>query len=112
MRVIYTLFLLLLFTIQVKSQDHAALPVNPVASIKFYPNPAITQITFDFQGNYDKTYSFQIYSFIGKKVYELPSLQTVKLTVDLAAFFRGVYIFPLKDKNGKIIESGRFQVSK
>ena len=112
MRFIYTLSILLLFTMQVKSQNHAALPVNPAGSIRFYPNPAITQITFDFQGNYDKSYSFQIYSFIGKKVLDLASLSSSKTTIDLTDFFRGVYIFQLKDKNGKIVESGRFRVSK
>jgi hypothetical protein len=112
MRLICTLSLLLLFTMLVDSQVRASLPVNPVVSIKFYPNPAITQITFDFQNNYDKSYSFQIYSFIGKKVFDQPSLQANKITVDLSNFYRGVYIFQLKDKTGKIVESGRFQVSK
>jgi hypothetical protein len=97
---------------QVESRNHAVLPVNPVVPIRFYPNPATTQITFDFQGSYDKSYSFQIYSFIGKKVFDLPSLSSSKTTVDLTDFFRGVYIFQLKDKNGKIAESGRFQVNK
>lgn len=112
MRFIYTISLLLLFTMQVKSQAHSVLPVNPTGTIKFYPNPAITQITFDFQGNYDKSYSFQIYSFIGKKTFDLPSLSTSKITVDLTDFIRGVYIFQLKDRNGRIVESGRFQLSK
>lgn len=112
MKLIYTLSLLLLLAVQVKSQDDGLLPVNPNGSVRFYPNPATTQITFDFQNGYDKTYSFQIYSFIGKKVFELSSLSTPKTIIDLTDFFRGVYIFQLKDKNGKIVESGRFQVSK
>ncbi|HJU46311.1 MAG TPA: T9SS type A sorting domain-containing protein [Chitinophagaceae bacterium] len=112
MRLIYTLSFLLLLTLQVESRDQNSLPVNPAGTIRCYPNPAVTQITFDFQGSYDKSYSFQIYSFIGKKVFDLPSLSVPKTTVDLADFLRGIYIFQLKDKNGKIVESGRFQVSK
>ena len=27
-------------------------------------------------------------------------------------FYRGIYIFQLKDKNGKVVDSGKFQVSK
>ena len=35
-----------------------------------------------------------------------------KTTVLLDEFNRGVYIYHLRDQNGKIIESGKFQVSK
>lgn len=113
MRFIYTLVFFLLFTLQAEGQTRGTLlPGNPAGPVRFYPNPAITQITFDFQGGYDKNYSFQIYSLLGKKVYNLPSIPASKTTIDLSDFFRGVYIFQLKDRNGKIVESGRFQVSK
>jgi len=32
--------------------------------------------------------------------------------VNLTDFTRGIYIFQLKDQNGKVIESGKFQVNK
>lgn len=48
---------------------------------------------------------------MGKKVYELQNVNN-KNTVDLSNFYRGVYIFQLRDKNGKIVESGKFQVVK
>ena len=79
--------------------------------IKFYPNPAYTVINFDFQRGYDNAYSIQIYNFIGKKVYELKNVPQ-RLNVNLEDFFRGIYIFQLRDKNGVIIESGKFQVIK
>jgi len=79
--------------------------------VKFYPNPAISQITFDFPKNFDKTYTFQIYNFLGKKVFEQKNLSP-KTTVELSQYFRGIYIFQLLDKNGKIVEAGRFQVSR
>lgn len=48
---------------------------------------------------------------MGKKVYELiPASQRVNLSLN--GFYRGVYIFQLRDKSGKIIDSGRFQVVK
>jgi hypothetical protein len=113
MRFFYLFSIILLTTLQAKSQNRtAAAPAPEVKVIKFYPNPAITKITFDFQGNNSKDYSFRIYNFIGKKVFELSAVTDAKTSVDLADFFRGMYIFQLKDKNGKIIESGRFQVSK
>jgi hypothetical protein len=89
------------------SQSTQQLPV----SVKFYPNPAISQITFDFPKNFDKNYTFQIYNFLGKKVFEQKNLSS-KTTVELSQYFRGIYIFQLMDKSGKIIESGRFQVSR
>jgi hypothetical protein len=35
-----------------------------------------------------------------------------KITVSLTDFYRGVYVFQLRDKQGNIIESGKFQVVK
>ena len=79
--------------------------------MKFYPNPAISIITFDFQKGFDKGYSIQVYNFLGKQVYENKNV-TPKTSIDLAAYNRGVYIYQLRDRNGKILESGKFQVSK
>ncbi|MBX3240404.1 MAG: T9SS type A sorting domain-containing protein [Chitinophagaceae bacterium] len=84
---------------------------NTVKFIRFYPNPATTLINFDFQQGYDRSYSFQIYNFLGKKVYEIKNV-SVANQVSLGDFNRGVYIFQLRDKSGKVLESGKFQVSK
>ena len=103
---------ILLLTVQARSQNRFAPPPDPEATlIKFYPNPAISVINFDFQKKYDKTYSLQIYNFLGKKVYEAP-VADQKILINLSDFFRGIYIFQLKDPNGKIIISGKFQVAK
>jgi hypothetical protein len=48
---------------------------------------------------------------MGKKIVELKS-PTTKFSLSLENFFRGVYIFQVRDLDGKIIESGRFQVVK
>ena len=112
MRIFY-LSIILILSLQAKSQDRTALPgSDPVSKIiRFYPNPATTLITFDFQGGYDKSYSFQIFNLLGKKVHDIKNV-TPRTVVNLSDFFRGVYIFQLKDKSGKIIDSGKFQVSK
>ncbi|MEO6327740.1 MAG: T9SS type A sorting domain-containing protein, partial [Ginsengibacter sp.] len=68
-------------------------------------------INFEFQKGYDKLLSFQVYNFIGKKVLDLKSV-TQKMNIPLADFYRGVYIYQLRDNSGKIIESGKFQVIK
>lgn len=82
---------------------------NPV--IRFYPNPATSFVTFDFQKGYDNGYSIQVYSFLGKKVYETKNMGQ-RTTVNLADYNRGVYIYQLRDRTGKMVESGKFQVSR
>ena len=78
--------------------------------VKCYPNPAVSVINFEFATDIDKNYVLQIYSFTGKKMTEI-SLSTNKITVTLNNdYYRGIYIYHLQDKSGRIIESGKFQV--
>ena len=82
------------------------------STVHFYPNPATSIITFDdFSKKYDKSYTIQLFNFLGRKVYEF-SLADQKNVVILSDFFRGIYIFQLRDASGKIVESGKFQVNK
>ncbi|MFN8264694.1 MAG: T9SS type A sorting domain-containing protein [Chitinophagaceae bacterium] len=83
-----------------------------VKLVRFYPNPATTIINFEFQQDLTlSNYSFKVYNFIGKKVLELNNI-TSRTVVNLNDYFRGVYIFQLTDRNGQIVESGKFQVVK
>jgi len=84
---------------------------EPSPILRFYPNPATTAVTFDFQKTYESGFSIQVYNFIGKKVYELKNISQ-RTTVNLTDFNRGVYIYQLRDRTGRMIESGRFQVSR
>ncbi len=85
---------------------------QPAKLLKFYPNPAITPtVSFEFLRGYDKSYSFQLYNFMGKRVFEVRNLSP-KFVISLADFFRGVYIYQLRDKNSRILESGKIQVVK
>jgi hypothetical protein len=79
--------------------------------IKLYPNPATSYITFDLQKGYQKGLSLQVFSLIGKKSFEGQNIPQ-KYNVDLTEFNRGVYFYYLIDLSGKVIESGKFQVSK
>ena len=48
---------------------------------------------------------------MGKKVYELKNVSPqIKIVLD--EFYRGIYLYKLLDKNGKVIESGKFIVVK
>lgn len=80
--------------------------------VKLYPNPATSYITFDLQGNYKSGLSIYIYNgLLGKKMYEAVNIRE-KTTVTLNDFTRGMYIYHLIDETGKILESGKFQVSR
>lgn len=79
--------------------------------IKYYPNPAVSSITFDFQKGFDKGYSIQVYNFLGKLVQEAKDV-TPKTTLDLTTYSRGIHFYQVRNRGGKVIESGKFQVSK
>jgi hypothetical protein len=115
MRIFYILFIALLVTTQVKSQDRSSSQEQntEIKVVKFYPNPATSLITFEFkkEAEDNKTYSFQVFNFPGKKVYETGNVSS-KTVIDLTNFFRGIYIYQLKDQSGRIIESGKFMVVK
>lgn len=81
-------------------------------NVKYYPNPAVTVINFDFSDKIDlKNSTFKITSLIGKTMYETSKL-SARMVVNLNDFFRGVYIFQLTDRNGRLIESSKFVVQK
>lgn len=79
--------------------------------VKVYPIPATTAINFELVRGYDKSCTFQVFSFIGKKVYEIVN-PTQRITLALDDYYRGFYYYKLLDKNGDFIESGRFIVVK
>ncbi len=79
----------------------------------FYPNPATNYINFTFDKTVDKTYTLQVYNFIGRKMTESRVIDPAKLTITLDNnYLRGLYIYQLRDAGGRIVESGKFQVSK
>jgi hypothetical protein len=86
-------------------------PGTPERIIKFYPNPAASFINFDFQKNYEKGYSIQVYNFLGKQMSEIKNVSP-KTSLNVSDYYRGIYIYQLKDNNGKIVESGKFQVAR
>jgi len=110
MKIFYILSIILIISVQGKSQTRSN-PQDPAVRItRFYPNPAVSQITFDFDQGADKNNSFQVFNFIGKKVYESQNVSS-KTVIDVTDYYRGVYIFRLEDKNGKLLDTGKFQVA-
>lgn len=107
------LFFLLLTAVTSQAQSsRTGQPGEGDRIVKLYPNPATSYITFDLQRNYKKGLTVQIYNgVLGKKMYESQNI-TEKFTLNLTDFTRGIYIYHLVDATGKIIESGKFQVSR
>ena len=85
------------------------IPGNTVLST--YPNPATSYITFDVQKGFQKGLSITVFNFLGKKMTERMNV-TEKTTVNLNDYARGVYIYHLVDQSGKVIGTGKFQVSR
>jgi Secretion system C-terminal sorting domain len=112
-RIIPILSFILLIAIQSQAQTATSTTTSVVSDriIKLYPNPATSYITFDLQKDYERGLSLQVYSFLGKKMYESQNIPA-KITLALSEFNRGLYMYHLIDMTGKIIESGKFQVSK
>lgn len=79
---------------------------------KAYPNPATSYIVFEFDKSVDRSYSLQIFAFYGRKMTEI-HINESKININLDDnYMRGLYIYQLVDLNGKILESGKFQVNK
>jgi len=111
-RIFYIILLIGGFNLTSNAQVKSTFAVSDVVkTVKFYPNPAASFINFEFDKDYNDSYSLVIFNFIGKKVTEF-KIVTQKITVSLTDYYRGVYIFQLKDRLGNVIESGKFQVVK
>ena len=112
MRIFYILLsIILLSSTQAKSQARGPMPDPEPKIIKFYPNPAVSFITFEIAKESNKTYTLLIFNFLGKKVKDVPDI-SAKTVVNLSDLVRGIYIFQLKEQNGRVTDSGTFQINK
>ncbi len=79
---------------------------------RFYPNPATTVINFEFDKSVDRSYSLLICNFLGKRMTEIRIAES-KIVIHLDdQYYRGLYIYQLRDQTNRIVESGKFQVVK
>ena len=110
--VLTLIIILMSFGAAYSAKNENKLASIQVKIVKCYPNPATSVINFEFQKTADKNAVLQIYSFSGKKMADISaSLGKVSIALD-NEYYRGIYVFQLRDKNGKIIETGKFQVVK
>ena len=108
------IFYILLFTgfsLTGISQSKPAPAQESAKVVKLYPNPAVSFINIELDKKYDPSYSIVVFSFIGKKVAEIRVTEQ-KINISLTDFYRGIYIYQLRDGQGNIVASGKFQVVK
>lgn len=110
MRVIFYIFFCFL-SFSSLSQVKRTTMSESVKRTVIYPNPGRSFIQIQFKHQEATPALLVIYNFVGKKQLELFSPGT-NIYIDLADFRRGLYIFQFRDKNGQIIDSGKFQVEK
>lgn len=108
----FLLFLFIFFSTVLFSPAFAAdgwSTVDPI--VRLYPNPATSVVNLDLGRMVNRGYSVQVFSFLGRKMYEATNV-TQRITLNLADYNRGVYIYQVRDRSGKLVETGKFQVSK
>ena len=93
------------------AQDSRSPILNNGKKVSFYPNPATSYITFSIQKDFQKGITITVFNFLGKKISETQTV-TENTVVSLNDFNRGTYIYHIVDRSGKVIETGKFQVSK
>ena len=102
------------FLIAINSNGQESRSLNPDAPgkvLKIYHNPATSYITIDLQKDYQKGMTIAVYSFLGKKMYENQNV-TEKTTLTLTDYNRGIYVYHITDQTGKVIFTGKFQVTR
>ena len=102
----------LLLSSALVSAQESRLPLQTeIKKLTLYPNPATSYITFDIQKNYQKGLTIVVFNFLGKKIAERQSVNE-KTLLSLTDFTRGTYIYHLIDQTGRVIDTGKFQVTK
>lgn len=99
------------FSLMGYSQPKPSPVKDVIRVVKLYPNPATNYINFEFDKKANQLYNLEIFSFIGKKVDEI-KVTDQKVMISLAEYYRGIYIYQLRDLQGGIVGTGKFQVTK
>ena len=112
MKRILPILTFLLFSVIYSTAQDSRNPLPDAGKrISLYPNPAISYITFDVQKINQKGLTIVVFNFLGKKMVETQNV-TEKTNIALNDFNRGMYIYHITDANGKLIDTGKFQVSR
>lgn len=119
MKILYRSILWIFFAIGCSCFVVNGNPIDFTASVssdnkiqRFYPNPATQYIHFQMDPSVDKSHTLEVFNFMGRKM-SSQRVTNTKLTIYFDDnYYRGLYIYQLKDRSGRIIESGKFQVAR
>ena len=107
------LFLFLItfiFTVAGQAQVKKTTLGDNVRRTSIYPNPARSFVSIQYKHTAMPA-TLVIYNFMGKKLL-VTNQPGANVYIDLAGFNRGIYIFQFKDRNGQLLDTGKFQVEK
>lgn len=85
------------------------IPEQATRISRCYPNPASSHIQFEIRRPSATSLRLCVYNFLGRKVADVSKVGP-GVRLDVAAFTRGIYIYQLLDLQGRVLESGKFQV--
>jgi hypothetical protein len=110
----FTFFLLTILCIHltVRGQNLHDNPFgdSTVRVVKVFPNPATSQINIQLRENNDQQYQFVVFNFMGKEFDNIKVSGRYQLSLD--KYTSGIYIYQLRDLQGTVVESGKFNVIK
>jgi hypothetical protein len=104
------LFFLMFLSLNGMAQAKKTALGEHVKRTSIYPNPARSFVSIQYR-HHTVPSTLVIYNFMGKKLM-VTNQPGNNVYIDLAGFNRGIYVFQFKDRNGQILETGKFQVEK
>ncbi len=80
-------------------------------TVRFFPNPAVNNITFEFKEEPPKGTTIQVFSFLGRQVANIPA-NSQRVSFQVTDFYSGIYVFQVRTPSGKVLETNKFQVNR
>lgn len=85
--------------------------IESVRKTLAYPNPARAFVRIQYKVSEPLPATLSVFNFMGKKQLETHQPGS-NIYIDLSDFKRGIYIYQYRDRNGQVIDTGKFQVEK
>lgn len=105
-------FSLTSWAVQAQKQPVTAAQEPAKRLVSLYPNPATTYINIDLRENFKPGMSIQVhYAIMGKMIFST-TLSQQRYVLDVNDYPRGAYVYYLLDASGKIVEAGKFLITK
>jgi hypothetical protein len=77
-----------------------------------YPNPATENITIEFSGSGNSTYTLAVFNQNGERMKVSYSVKPGNILFNAKQFSQGVYYYRIEDEKGKNYSAGKFVIGK